>query len=99
MRPLLEVIRAAEATFHWGHPFHLILRKRGSKFYLRSPDQLPDLFGFLDQPAISVPDWHDFLLTQEALGPPLPRPQRLRRSLSRAPSREDPRSHPTSSEA
>ncbi|PIO28748.1 hypothetical protein AB205_0221580 [Aquarana catesbeiana] len=53
MRPLLEVIRAAEATYRWGHPFHLIVRRQGAEFYLRSPDQLPDLFSFLAKPPIT----------------------------------------------
>lgn len=56
MQPLLEAIREAKATYRWGCPFHLIVRKQGSEFYLRSPDQLPDLFSFIDKPAISVPN-------------------------------------------
>lgn len=99
MRPLLEVIRAAEATYRWDHPFHLNVRKQGSEFHLRSLDQLPGLFSFLNQPAVSVPNWFNYLLTQEALGPTLPRLQRVRRPCSHAPSREAARSHPMSSEA
>lgn len=99
LRPLLEVIREAEATYRWGHPFHLIVRRRGAEFYLRSPDQLSDLFSFLAKPAVSVPNWFDYLLSPEALGPPVPRPQQVRRPRSRATSRETVRPHPRSSEA
>lgn len=98
MRPLLEVIREAEATYRWGHPFHLIVRRRGTEFHLRTPDQLPSLFDFLNKPAVNVPNWFDYLLTQEALGPPPPRSQRIRRPRSRTTSRDNYRSHPMSSE-
>lgn len=98
LRPLLEMIREAEATYRWGHPFHLIVRKQGSEFHLRTPDQLPDLFQFIAKPAVSVPNWFDYLLSQDTPSPALPRQQRIRRSRSRPPNRDAYRPHPTSSE-
>lgn len=98
LRPLLEVIREAEATYRWGHPFHLIVRRQGSEFHLHTPDQLPDLFQFIAKPAVSVPNWFDYLLSQETLSPALPRQQRIRRSRSRPPNRDAFRPHPMSSE-
>lgn len=83
MRPLLEVIREADATYRWGHPFHLIVKKQGSEFHLCTPDQIPDLFHFIARPAINVPNWFDYLLSQETPGPAVPRQQRIRRSHSR----------------
>lgn len=54
--PLLEVIREVHVIYRWGHPFHLIVWKQGTKVHLRSPDQLPALFSFLDKPAVAVPN-------------------------------------------
>lgn len=98
MRPLLEVIREADATYRWGHPFHLIVRRQGAEFYLRTPDQLPALFQFISRPAIEVPNWFEYLLSQDPQGSAPPRQQRFRRPRSRPPNREVRRAHPTSSE-
>lgn len=98
LRPLLEVIREADVTYYWGHPFYLIVRKQGTEFYMRSPDQLPALFSFLDKPVVAVPNCFDFLLCPEAFNWSLPRPQRPRRNRSRGSSREPCRSTPATSE-
>lgn len=45
-----------------GNPFHLIAYKWGVSFYPPSPDQLPVLFDFLEQPAVAVPNWLNSLL-------------------------------------
>lgn len=82
-----------------GHLFHLIVWKQGTEFYLHLPDQLMELFSFLDRPAVSLPNWFDYLLSQETSGPGLPRPRRIRRPRSRASSREAPRSMPNTPEA
>ncbi|KAM9319837.1 protein mono-ADP-ribosyltransferase PARP4 [Gastrophryne carolinensis] len=75
LRPLLEKIKSSGASYKWGHPFHLVVRKNDAVFALRSPDELPRLFDFLSVDAIQIPDW----LT-EALPPPFqPLPQRERR--------------------
>lgn len=94
LRPLLEAIRNAGATYRWGHPFHLAVLKNGGSFILRWLDQLSDLFAFLDTPAISIPDWLDFPLTFGITRPASPRPQRRSRRQqcyrSEAKSRDNP---------
>ncbi|XP_066460937.1 zinc finger protein 268-like [Eleutherodactylus coqui] len=57
IRPLLEAARRADATYKWGHPFHLILQKRGRIYMVRSPMDLEGAFRFLEVPAVPVPDW------------------------------------------
>lgn len=57
LRPLLDVIRNAGATYKWGYPFHVIIKKAERTFLLKSPRDLPDLFAFLEAEPIPVPDW------------------------------------------
>lgn len=40
-------IYANRATYKWGHPLAVFVRKRGGSFNLRTPDQRPELFTFL----------------------------------------------------
>lgn len=67
LRPLLDLIKNNGATYRWGFPFHLIIKKGNNSFTLRSPENLPDLFQFLRTDPIQVPNW---LSLQELLQPP-----------------------------
>lgn len=99
LRPLLEAIRSAGATYRWGHPFHLIVLKGTNSFVLRWPEQLPDLFGFLECPGFSVPNWLDFPITFNNPRSTSPRPQRSGRRQWRSRSRISPRDNLTSPES
>lgn len=57
LRPLLDAIQNAGSTYRWGHPFHVIILRRGETFMLRSPQQLGEVFCFLNIPSVDVPDW------------------------------------------
>lgn len=59
LRPLLDQIRVKGATYRWGHPLSLIIKKDGHTFALMVPEQLPDLFKFLGSEVVEVPDWID----------------------------------------
>lgn len=61
MKPMLEVIRQKGATYRWGFPFSLIIRKDGRVFSLKSPEQLPRAFSFLDAQPVDVGDWYQVL--------------------------------------
>lgn len=74
VRPLLDKIRECGASYRWGHPFHLIIRKDSRSFPLKSPADLPEAFAFLATDPVAVPDWQDAENLQ-----PLP-PQRPRRA-------------------
>ncbi|XP_018415491.1 PREDICTED: TATA box-binding protein-associated factor RNA polymerase I subunit B [Nanorana parkeri] len=81
VRPLLDLIRSASATYRWGHPFHLIVRRDDSTFQLHSPDQLPALFRFLNVDSVDVPNWLEFPDESSETAPLPPRtPRRARRS-------------------
>lgn len=99
IRPLLEAIRTTGATYRWGHPFHLIVLKGNNSFTLRWPDQLPDLFRFLEIPGFSIPNWLDFPITFNSTRSMSPRPQRASRRQWRSRSRTTPRDNPTSPES
>lgn len=60
MHPLLDQIKASGATYSWGHPFHLKVKKENHSFFLHTQDQLQDLFIFLGCEPIQVPNWLDF---------------------------------------
>lgn len=94
LRPLLDAIRNAGATYRWGHPFHLAMLKGGGSFILRWPDQLSDLFTFLESLAIPIPDWLDFPITFGNTRPASPRPQRCGRRRQRSRPRADSRDTP-----
>lgn len=57
LRPLLDQIRAKGATYRWGYPLSLTIKKDGRAFTLSVPEQLPDLFKFLGSEVVEVPDW------------------------------------------
>lgn len=59
LRPLLDQIRAKGATYRWGHPFSVIIKKDDHTFALMAPEQLPDLFKFLGSEIVEIPDWID----------------------------------------
>ncbi|PIO09790.1 hypothetical protein AB205_0057590 [Aquarana catesbeiana] len=59
LRPLLDQIRAKGATYRWGYPLSLTIKKDGRAFTLSVPEQLPDLFKFLGSEVVEVPDWVD----------------------------------------
>lgn len=59
MRPLLDQIQANGATYRWGYPLSLIIKKDERAFILSVPEQLPDLFKFLGSEVVEVPDWVD----------------------------------------
>lgn len=48
VRPLLNVICQAGATYTWGHPFSIQVKREGHSFILSDPDQLLALFLFLE---------------------------------------------------
>ncbi|KAM9305492.1 uncharacterized protein PAF06_014052 [Gastrophryne carolinensis] len=48
LKPLLQKIKESGAAYRWGYPFHLIVRKNGGSFTLRTPGDLDGLFVFLD---------------------------------------------------
>lgn len=86
LKPLLARIKELGATYRWGFPFQLIIRKNGSTFLLRTHEQLGDLFDFLETDPLPIPNWQD----QGALVPPRadprrgePLPQRARRQRPR----------------
>lgn len=62
-----------------GHPFHLIVSRRGDTFYLRDPEQLLALFAFLAVDPIPVPDWLLAAVDPGDITQSIPRPQRNRR--------------------
>lgn len=82
VRPLLAAIRESGATYTWGFPFHVQVKKENRQFILKSPDQLPELFLFLGSDPIPVPNWLDALLEDPAPQISNPLPQRRRRSRS-----------------
>lgn len=82
VRPLLAAIRESGATYTWGFPFHVQVKKENRQFILKSPDQLPELFLFLGSDPIPVPNWLDALLEDSAPQISNPLPQRRRRSRS-----------------
>lgn len=59
MRPLLDEIRAKGATYRWGYPLALTIKKDEHAFTLSTPEQLPDLFKFLGSEVLEIPDWID----------------------------------------
>ncbi|KAM9330759.1 uncharacterized protein PAF06_017819 [Gastrophryne carolinensis] len=59
LRPLLAKILECGASYRWGYPFHLLVRKNQWSCALRSPEDLPELFAFLETVPIAVPDWLD----------------------------------------
>lgn len=69
LRPLLSKIQEAGATYRWGYPFHLIIKKGPTSFLLHTPEDLPRLFEFLGCRPVDLPNW---------LTPDLPQPQRGR---------------------
>lgn len=101
MRPLLDLLRSVGATYHWGHPFHIIVQQGNNSFALHSPDQLPDLCRFLEVDNIDLPNWLDFPSGPQSLGPMPPRPLRSSRGSfrgrrgpsQRQPQRPAPSSH------
>lgn len=62
VKPLLEAIVAKGADYRWIFPFGLNIRFRGKFFSLRDPQQLNDLFRFLEIEPITVPDWFSILV-------------------------------------
>lgn len=57
LKPLLDYLLCKGATYRWGYPLAVIVKKGGRSFNLRDPAQLPDLFHFLGVEAIEVPNW------------------------------------------
>lgn len=57
LKPLLEVALQQGATYKWGFPFQLVLKKNRKFFVLRSHDQLADAFAFLGAQPIEVKNW------------------------------------------
>lgn len=49
VRPLLDLIRQAGASYTWGHPFSIKVTRGDGRFTLSDPDQLPDFFLFIEQ--------------------------------------------------
>lgn len=54
VRPLLDLIRQAEASFTWGHPFSIKVTLDDRKLILSDSDQLLDFFLLLEQDPIDV---------------------------------------------
>lgn len=48
LRPLLNTMRATGATYRWGYPFHVMVRRGEASFELHGIEELPPLFGFLE---------------------------------------------------
>lgn len=97
VRPLLDLIRQAGASYTWGHPFSIkVTRDDNCKFVLSDPEQLPAFFTFLAQDPISIPNWLDPPEDRQRLQGPLP--QRRRRSRSRSASFGPRARRPTSPE-
>ncbi|KAM5171847.1 olfactory receptor 1E16-like [Mantella aurantiaca] len=57
LRPLLDKIRQLGLQYRWGYPFHLIVRRGNSSFFLRTQADLSDLFAFLEIQPFTIPDW------------------------------------------
>lgn len=98
VRPLLDLIRQAGATYTWGHPFSIKVTRGGNRFTLSDPDQLPDFFLFIEQDPVEVLNWLDppeDRSGQVGLGP---LPQRRRRPRSRSVSSGPGIRRPTSPE-
>lgn len=84
LKPLLDLARRCNATYHWGFPLSVTFHKDQWSFMLRSPESLPALFTFLGTDPIEIPNWLDYLpCTVGRMNAPrnqAPRPQRLQRS-------------------
>lgn len=65
LKPLLDHLRSRGATYRWGHPISLIIKKGDHIFNLKIPEQLPELFQFLGSEAFEVPNWIDPSLAGE----------------------------------
>lgn len=97
LKPLLDLARRCNATYRWGFPLSVTFHREQRSFLLRSPENLPALFDFLDTEPIPVPNWLDYLhrapgRLHEARDQ-APRPQRSRRGgrRPRSTSLDEPR--------
>lgn len=84
IKPLLEVILQAHATYRWGHPFDVITTKGSNQFILRSPSDLPQCFAFLEITPLDVTDWLSLSVPMFPTAASRPLPQRQRRARSRS---------------
>lgn len=57
LKPLLDYILANGATYRWGHPLAVFVKKGGRSFNLWAPEQLAEFFKFLGVDAIEIPNW------------------------------------------
>lgn len=57
LNPLLDYIRIKGATYRWGFPMALVVKREGRSYYLSDPLQLPKCFEFLGSEPIKVPNW------------------------------------------
>lgn len=97
LRPVLEAARRSGATYRWGFPISVIVKKAQHSFTLRNPTDLPALFTFLEIEPVEVPDWLQMLQPYNSRTGPShqrrarsPRPQR-NRNRPRYSSTEAPR--------
>ncbi|XP_069812865.1 uncharacterized protein [Dendropsophus ebraccatus] len=89
LRPLLD------ASYRWGYPFHLIVRRGGISCIVRTPGDLPEVFKLLDIPDLPISDWTTPILPMPAARPaPGRRSPPAEQRRSRSPRREDPRPTP-----
>lgn len=79
LKPLLTRIKEVGASYRWGFPFQLVVRKNGSSFLLKTPSELADLFDFLGIAPFPIPDW----LSDDLVIPLPQRPHRRGRFAQR----------------
>lgn len=93
LKPLLARIKEVGASYRWGFPFQLSVRKNGATFLLRAHEDLGDLFNFLDTNPFPVPNWQEEGgIAPQRRAPPrgAPQPQRARRQRPRdRPNRDE----------
>lgn len=92
LRPVLELARQLNITYRWGFPLSATFHRDHCSFNLRTPNDLPALFWFMETDPFPVQNWLMFLHQMARRAgqgtswrSTQPRPQRSRRR-SRAPS-------------
>lgn len=57
LKSLLEVIKKEGATYSWGYPLHLIVKKDEWRVTVNSMKDSTNLFGRLKIPELQIDDW------------------------------------------
>lgn len=84
MKPMLQKIVQADATYKWGYPLHLIVKKNNCSYPIFSPSDVPSVLHELGIPPFQPEDWLREL--EDSPMPSFPRPRSPRhRDLPREP--------------